>query len=238
MRLLIALTQKSVIGVDVQTGKLRWSHPHVTQNDQNVTAPTFWEGYVFATSGHSGGGRLLKINDDVSGISEVWRDEAVDNCHGGVILLDGCIYGSACRSGGKGFFCVDFLSGKTLYREKKMEKLSLTCAEGMIYGVTQSGETFLLAPGKDKIDVVSRFQATEKSGELAYAHPVIAGGRLYIRHGERLYAYDIRDKGGSVYVHMEAPSPVSRVPLGGRGPHTRGSRWSPLALRCRPLAGA
>ena len=189
---LITLTQKSVVGVDMETGKLLWSHPHVTPNDQNVTAPLFSDGHVFTTSGHSGGGRLLKLNTERNAVSEVWWDKKLDNCHGGVILLDGRLYGSACRSGGKGFFCVDFMTGKTRYRNKKMGKLSLTCADGMLYGLTQRGEIMLLEPNPDGFRVVSESRVAHRSRELAYAHPVICGAKLYVRHGARLYVYDVR----------------------------------------------
>ncbi len=192
IRQLITLTQKSVIGVDVQTGKLLWSHPHVTPHDQNVNAPLFSDGYVFVASGHSGGGRLIQINSDSSGTKQVWWDEDQDNCHGSVILFDGHLYGSACRIGGKGFFCADMLTGKIRYRERKMTKLSLTCAEGLLYALTQRGEVLLIEPRPDRLNVVSRFQTPEDNRELAWAHPVVCGGRLYLRRGSCLYAYDVQ----------------------------------------------
>jgi len=193
VRQLIALAQKSVIGVDIRTGKLLWSHFHITRHDQNVNAPVFSDGYVFTASGHSGGGRLLKLKSDSSGAEEVWWDEDLDNCHGSAMLVDGHLYGSACRSGGKGFFCAEFLTGQIRYREK-MAKLSLTFAEGLIYALTQKGEVLLIKPRPDQFDVVSKFQTPADSRALAWAHPVVCGGRLYIRRGQVLYAYKIRAK--------------------------------------------
>jgi len=102
------------------------------------------------------------------------------------------LYGSACRSGGKGFFCAEFLTGKVRYREKRMTKLSLTAAEGLIYGLTQTGEVLLIRPRPDRFEVVSSFQTPQDSRALAWAHPVVCGGRLYLRRGEFLYVYDIR----------------------------------------------
>jgi len=191
VRLLIVLTQKSVIGVDVATGEMRWSHPHPNRYDQNVSMPVFWEGYVFVSSGHSAGARVLKINDAVDGVKELWWNEVLDNCHGGVILIDGCLYGSACRLTKKGFFCVDLLSGNVRHWGKKIDKLSLTYADGMLYGLSKEGEMLLIAPGKDANEIVGRFQATHKPDKEAFAHPVVCGGRLYVRHAERLFVYKI-----------------------------------------------
>jgi hypothetical protein len=95
--------------------------------------------------------------------------------------------------GGVKVVCADFLTGKTRYRDAKMPKVSLTCADGTLYGLTQEGEMFLMAPKQDRVEIASRFQATQPSKELAYAHPVVCGGRLYVRHGPNLYAYDVHD---------------------------------------------
>jgi len=191
VRQLITLAQRSILGVDARTGQLLWSHPHVTPHDQNVNAPVFRDGYVFTASGHSGGARLVKINADNRGVEELWWNEDLDNCHGSVMPFDGQLYGSACRSGGKGFFCADFLTGEVRYREK-LEKLSLTAAEGLIYGLTQRGAVLLINPHPDRLEVISHLQTPPDSRELAWAHPVVCGGRLYVRRGQYLYAYDVR----------------------------------------------
>lgn len=189
--MLVTLTQKSVIGVNAKTGKLLWSHPHVTKYDQNITTPVFKDGHVFVASGHSGGARLVKIGGEGDSAKEIWWNEELDNCHGGVIFQDGYIYGSACKKGGKGFFCVDFLTGDVRYL-KKMEKLSLTCADGMLYGLSQQGKVLLIAHGPDKFEIVSSFELPKPGKMPAFAHPVVCGRTLYLRQAENLFAYDIR----------------------------------------------
>jgi len=94
--------------------------------------------------------------------------------------------------GGRDFFCAELLTGKLRFRERRMEKLSLTAAEGLIYGLTQGGEMLLIRPNPGRMEIVSRFKLPADSTELAWAHPVVCGGRLYVRQGAFLYAYDIR----------------------------------------------
>ena len=196
VRQFITMTQRSVIGVDVATGKLLWSHPHVTPHDQNVTTPLFHEGYVLVTSGHSAGAALLRIDPDCRGVTEVWSDQGLDNCHGGVILKDGCLYGSGCRVGGKGFFCADFLTGRRKYTDNDLGKLSLTYAEGMLYGLSDRGETWLIGMTPEAFYVAGRFDLPRENRDPCYAHPVVCGGRLYLRHSNDLYAYEIRADAG------------------------------------------
>jgi hypothetical protein len=194
VRQLITLTQKSIIAVEMASGKLLWSHPHVTKGDQNVNAPVYRDGCVLTASGHSGGARVVKINADNSGVTELWWDAALDNCHGSAMVFDGHVYGSSCRAGGKGFFCADFLTGELRFREKKMEKLSLTAAEGLIYGLGQTGNVLLIEPRPDRLTVISVMETPPDTRELAWAHPVVCGGRLYIRRWDFLYVYDISAK--------------------------------------------
>lgn len=194
VRQLITMTQHSIIGVDLQGGKLLWSHPHQTPNDQNVNMPIYRDGYVFTASGHSGGGRVVKISADSRSATEVWHRRDLDNCHGGVMLIGNRLYGSACRIGGKGFFCADFLTGEVLGRQK-FGKLSLTSAAGLIYGLGNTGTMHLLSPRADGFDIVSQFDVPRgDSNDEFWAHPVVCGGRLYIRHVDTLFAYDIGAK--------------------------------------------
>jgi len=77
-------------------------------------------------------------------------------------------------------------------RDKTIDKLSLTCADGMLYGLTQRGQLLLIAPDPRRLEVVSSFRLPEESRAPSFAHPVVCGGRLYVRRGEYLYAYDVR----------------------------------------------
>jgi outer membrane protein assembly factor BamB len=191
-RQLVTLMQKSVVAVDAATGKLLWTHRHETKNDQNVTMPIFKDGHVFASSGHGTGGRLLKIGPDGAGAAEVWLNKDLDNCHGGVILVEGRLYGSGCRLFGKGLVCADFAGGKTLWNEKSLGKLSLTYADGMLYGLSDKGKMSLVEAGRQGCRIESQFDVPREKGGLWLAHPVVCGGRLYVRHNGDLFAYDVR----------------------------------------------
>jgi len=50
----------------------------------------------------------------------------------------------------------------------------------------------LLAITLDGFEVVSQFELPRKPPNSYLAHPVVCGGRLYVRCGPDLYAFDIR----------------------------------------------
>jgi outer membrane protein assembly factor BamB len=194
VRQLITMTQKSVAGVDVQTGKLVWSAPFVPKSPQNALTPVFQDGYVFVACGHSSGGTVLKVDPDSRSAASVWYRKDLDNCHGGAILFDGKLFGCGCRAGGKNFYCVDFLTGKTVKLDKTLGKAGISCADGMLYCLNHQGKMSLLAITPDGFDVVSQFDLGKRPENTYLAHPVICGGRLYVRCEQRLLAYDTRAK--------------------------------------------
>jgi outer membrane protein assembly factor BamB len=188
----ISMTQKSVVGLDIRTGKLLWSVPLEPRSPQNALTPVYHDGCVFVACGHSSGGTLLKIADDSRSATVVWHRRDLDNCHSGSILLDGRLFGAACRSGGKHFYCVDFLSGKDVQLDRTLGKVGLSSAEGMIYCVGYQGTISLLEVSAKGFDIVSQFELPRRPANTYLTHPVICGGRLYIRCEENLYAFDVR----------------------------------------------
>ena len=194
VRQLLTMTQKSVVGVDVQSGKLVWSAPFVPRSPQNALTPVFHDGYVFVACGHSSGGSLLKIDPDTRSAALVWHRKDLDNCHGGAIFLDGKLYGCGCRQGGKNFYCVDFLTGADRQMDKTLGKVGITCADGMLYLLNHRGRVSLLAITAKGFDIVSQFDLEKRPDNTYLAHPVVCGGRLYLRCDDDLYAYDIRAK--------------------------------------------
>jgi len=191
-RQLISMMQRSVVGVNVENGNLLWEAPFVPMSPQNALTPVFREGYVFIACGHSSGGTLLKIDPTSRTATKVWHRPDLDDCHSGTVLVGGRLYGSACRMGGKGFYCVDFLTGKTIKIDKTMGKVGITCADGMIYALNHQGIMYLLAVTPDGFEIVSQFQLKKMPTNSYLAHPVVCGGRLCIRCGQNLHAYDVR----------------------------------------------
>lgn len=192
VRQFITLARDSVLGVDVATGKLLWSHAHKSFCDQNVTSPIFHDGRVFVASGHRAGARVVTLGPHNTDVQEVWFGTTLDNCHGGVVLLDGYLYGSGCRMYNKGLVCVEFATGKVQYRAEDIGKVSLTWADGLLYCFDNDGDMLLVKATPESATLISRFTVPRQGNDHTLTHPVICDGRLYVRHHEDLFAYDVR----------------------------------------------
>lgn len=196
VRQMITLMQKTAVSVDVATGKLLWTHPHTTAHCQNVTMPIYHDGFVAASSGHGTGTRLLKLADDSKSVTEVWIGKELDNCHGGMALVDGYLYGAGCRLfAGGGFACVEFATGKCLWKEKPLGKLSFTVADGLVYGHNNRARMFLVDAKPDRCRTISQFDLPKAGNEETLCHPVVCGGRLYVRHWTDLFVYNVSAAG-------------------------------------------
>jgi outer membrane protein assembly factor BamB len=196
VRQAVTVMQKSIVSVDVRTGKLLWTYPHPTAHDQNVNMVIHRDGVIYASSGHGTGARALKLAPGGAGVTQLWLSKDLDNCHGGVLLVDGCLYGSGCRMSEQRFLCVSVADGKTLWTDKSTPRLSLTYADGLAYGLGDNGRMYLVDLGPKQFRVVSQFEPPKGTGPWL-AHPVVVGGRMYLRHGADLFCYDVRAAAGA-----------------------------------------
>jgi len=93
-KIFITMTESSILGIEVESGKLLWSFSQPNKYSVHANTPTYKDGMLYCVSGYGKGSVMLKLADDGNSVTEMWRDENLDNKMGGVILLDGIIYGS------------------------------------------------------------------------------------------------------------------------------------------------
>ncbi|HUT56244.1 MAG TPA: PQQ-binding-like beta-propeller repeat protein, partial [Phycisphaerae bacterium] len=189
-RQILSLNAKAVYAVDANDGRLLWSVPHENMRQNNVADPIFHKGHVYASSGYGRGSILIRLKADGKQIraEQAWASKLMDNHHGGVVLLDGYLYGSGHQS--RGWFCLEFMTGRQAWNAKG--KGSLTYAEGMLYCLDENGTMALVEATPKAHRLVSSFRVPKGGTGLYWAHPVVCGGRLYVRHTDKLFAYDIR----------------------------------------------
>jgi outer membrane protein assembly factor BamB len=197
LRIVLTMTNKSLIGVNADNGNLLFRFAHPTAWEVNALMPIYRDGHIFISSGYgTSASVLLKLNVDgkKAKVEEVWRSKDLDSHHEGVVMLDGYIYGSAHQSGKGKWVCLDWKTGKTMWAKKGIGKGAVTCADGLLYGINENRTVGLIKPSPEKYELVSEFDIPKDGKGKTWAHPVVCGGRLYIRHGDFLYAYDVKTK--------------------------------------------
>lgn len=189
-----------IFGVDASNGEILWkvSHTKADDNDELIkcTTPLYKDGMVYVTGGYDTGGMMVKISADGKSANVVWTDKVLDNHHGGVVLVNGYIYGSNWLNNNNGnWCCIEWNTGKKMWEQSWNTKGSIISAEGMLYIFEErKGNVGLVKVNPEKFDLVSSFQVTQGSSGPFWAHPVIHNGVLYLRHSNALMAYNIKAK--------------------------------------------
>ena len=199
----IQLTAKGLIGVAASDGKFLWRYDRPANGmGINCSTPLYHDGRVFAASAYGAGGGLAKLSKDASGAikaEELWFSRNMENHHGGVVLVDGALFGANGGNGGGYPVCLDFQTGEVLWNEKdadkrRLRKGSVAVADGRIYYRTEEGAVVLIEPSRKEYLERGRFEQPDRTSLPAWAHPVIANGKLYIRDQDTLFCYDVKAK--------------------------------------------
>jgi outer membrane protein assembly factor BamB len=193
LRQIVLFMAKSVVGVHAATGKLLWQVKHETPFDENINRPMFYKGLVIVAS-RTTGARALRLRVEGQGVSvkQIWESDFLEPQHGGMLLLDGHLYG-ACRQAKLGpWVCLEAASGRRLYAVEGIGTGSLTYADGHIYALNQKRSMALIKATPTRFNVISQFKLPAQGQGPSWAHPVVANKHLYIRHDDFLYCYDIK----------------------------------------------
>jgi len=191
VRTYMTLTSGGGVGVRASDGKLMWHYERASNNVANITTPIFFDNKVFYTSAYDTGAGLLALtaqNGDVKA-KEIYFTRDMKNHHGGVILYNGYLYGFSDSI----LNCLDFATGKLMWRDRSVGKGSVTFADGNLYIQGENNLVGLAEATPEGYREHGRFPIVDK-GLPSWAHPVISDGRLYVRNQDTLVAYDIKAK--------------------------------------------
>ncbi len=189
---ILQLSSSHLFAVHRETGALLWTVPLENSRKNNCTDALFHDGHVFASSGYGKGSLLVKLSAANGGIQPetAWEIKEMDNHHGGVVRIGDFLYGAGHTS--RGWFCIEWITGDQKWNEQG--KGSLTYADGMLYCLDERGKMSLVKATPEAHRVAGSFQVPSGGSGLHWAHPVVCGGRLYVRHADKLFCYDIAEK--------------------------------------------
>ena len=133
---------------------------------------------------------MLRLTNNGRAVEEVWKND-VDNQMGSAIRVGNYIYTSGHR-GNSGWFCIDWNTGEIMYRVENTGECNVIFADGMLYVYSDKGIIKLIRPNPEKYELVSNFEIRLGTG-THWSHPVIHNGVMYVRHGNTLMAYNLKN---------------------------------------------
>jgi outer membrane protein assembly factor BamB len=187
---IVQFANKSVFGVGLDDGRLLWNYTAPANGTANCCDPLIDGDYVFASSAYGTGGGLTKITATAEGqkAEEVYFEKKMACHHGAIVKVGDYLYSAAAGS----LICMDFKSGKIAWQARGAGKGSLCVADGMLFILGENHEVALAEVSPEAYREKGRFKIAEH-GRPAWAHPIVAGGRLYLRDQESLAVYDLRE---------------------------------------------
>ncbi|MHC1702652.1 MAG: PQQ-binding-like beta-propeller repeat protein [Tenuifilaceae bacterium] len=204
-KLIITVTGTYLLVVDSDKGEILSSYNYAELKNEksvkvwpgapytNTNTPIYKDHKIYITGGYDHAGAKFTLSKDFKTLTLDWTDETLDVHHGGVVLIDGYIYGSNWINNRIGkWCCIDWNTGKTMYEKEWKTKGSIIANEGLLYCYEEkTGFLALVKANPQDFEIVSSFKAPLGKGPC-WSHPAINNGILYVRHGNALMAYKIK----------------------------------------------
>jgi outer membrane protein assembly factor BamB len=193
----IQVVGRGAIGVDAKSGELLWGYNDVANGTANIPTPLVKDDYVFCSTGYGdGGSALLKLTGSRGRITPqvVYSHPAnkTQNHHGGMLLIGDHIYMG--HGHNNGFpLCLDFMTGRDAWRPGRGPgegSAAVAYADGHLYFRYENGVVALIEATPEAYRLKGQFRIPINGKN--WPHPVIAGGRLYLRDQSQLACYNLR----------------------------------------------
>ena len=187
----IFFTESRALGVDVRNGNLLWEYSQASNRTANCATPIVSGNYVFLSSDYGTGCALLALVPTEGKIKarEVYFNQEMKNHHSSSVLVEGTLYGFSSAI----LTAMQFNDGHVFWKDRSVGKGSLTYADGHLYCFSEKGVVGLVEANPSAYKEKGRFSIPQETLPT-WSHPVVAGGRLYLRDQDTLYSYDIKEK--------------------------------------------
>lgn len=192
VRLYVQFLGSGVVAVDARDGRFLWRYARNVGGVSCVTPIVHGDRVFTSASGTDGAGGDALLRLDARGgkveVKEIYLVRSITAAHGGVVRVGDYLYG--CNS--TGLVCADFATGARKWHDRSVGRGAVVAADGMLYLRSERGAVALVEATPVGYRERGRFEPPARSRFPAFAHPVVAGGRLYLRDADVLLCYDVK----------------------------------------------
>jgi outer membrane protein assembly factor BamB len=199
VRQYVQLLEGALVGVAAADGKFLWRYDRIANGTANIPTPLVHGDYIFCSTGYNTGSALLKLERTGDGVNaaEVYflPARALQNHHGGMVLVGNYVYAGHGHNAGAPT-CVEWKTGKIVWKQARgpgSGSAAVAYADGDLYVRYQNGVMALIAATPDGYELKGSFQIPHVN-TYSWSHPVIAGGKLYLREQDWLLCYDAKKR--------------------------------------------
>jgi outer membrane protein assembly factor BamB len=190
VKMVVALTAKSLVGLGAADGKLLWETPFAVSGMGYNAATPIVGGQTVYISGSLRGTRALKIEKqgDRYSAKELWKNPELSVQFDTPILKDGLLYGISSRNF---LFCMNAETGKTAWTDRVRGERgygSVVDVGPVLLGLTTTAQLLVFEPSEKRFKQVASYKVAD---EDTYAYPVAAGNRLFIKDQDSVILWTV-----------------------------------------------
>jgi outer membrane protein assembly factor BamB len=186
---IVTLTENSIVGVGIADGKLLWRLPFAPARMAYNAATPIVDGQTVIYTGAGRGTKAVKVEKQADGFvtTELWSNPELAPQFNTPVLKDGLLFGLSNRGNP---FCINAQTGQTAWTDPN--------ALGGFGAIVDVGSALLALPEKAGLIVLksdakqySEITRYKVADTPIYAHPVIAGNRVFIKDQQTLTMWTI-----------------------------------------------
>jgi outer membrane protein assembly factor BamB len=196
-RQVIFFTQKGLVSVVPETGKVLWRYAF-PYKVSTAASPVIAEDRVYCAAGYGVGSALVKITKEGDNFTatELWRlsgNEPVANHWSTPVYKDGHLYGmfSFKKYGNGALKCVEVATGAVKWEQSGFGAGNVILVEKSILALTDKGEIVLVETNPSAYKEISRAKVVDGK---CWSTPSLSNGRLFIRSTKEAVCLDVAEK--------------------------------------------
>jgi outer membrane protein assembly factor BamB len=186
---ILILTEGGLSSIDPANGNKLWHHgPTIPTAPRTLQAHLLGMHQLVIGGMEGAGVALLDVAKDGNDwrIEELWKSSQMKPEFPDFVVHGGHAYGFD----GAIFACIDLSTGKRNWKGGRYGRgqVILLAEQKILLVISETGEAILLAANPNESQELGRFQAVNGK---TWNHPVIAGGRFYVRNAEEMACYEL-----------------------------------------------
>jgi outer membrane protein assembly factor BamB len=203
VRQYVQLLSGGVASVSAETGKLLWrfrdqegKRAYFAGNTANIPNPVVLGDFIFAGAGYGRGAGLMKLVASGAGPREEWIyfDKDLNSRHGGYVVVGDHVYADRDNAGEP--FCANWKTGAIEWKRSgkylgRGGSVSIVYADHRLYMRYDNGYIALVEASPEGYHEHGIFKIPGSTSN-SWSHPVVVGGKLYLREKDVVLCYDVK----------------------------------------------
>jgi len=188
-KVLVVQTETDLLGISMD-GRLLWKTATPGENRFYNSSTPVLNGQNIIIAGQGLGTKSFKVEKSGDGytLTEAWSNPEFGVSFNTPLLKDGYLYGHEARLGK--IYCMNANTGETAWSDTISHNRFASNLDlgNEILSLTGKGELLVYEPTAEKYTELASYPVAQTD---VYAHPVVAGNRIYIKDKENLTCWEI-----------------------------------------------